>query len=772
MSGTVSNIGITLAIVSTYPPRRCGIATYSRDLAVALNDAAPDVRVEVCALDRDGLAYPATVRTVIRQDERSDYRKAAQRVAAFGVGAVVIQHEFGIFGGVDGAWITDFAAELHRLGVPYLVTLHTVLSTPSPTQAGTLFRLCRDAAAVTVFTGTARRLAVGTGIAPPDRIVHVPHGAPPPGSGGDVRPEVASTLDRLAGRRLLSTFGLLSPNKGLETAIAALGLIADQHPDVTYLIAGSTHPEVARQEGENYRDKLILAVERANLQDRVVFLDTFLSDAEISAVLARTEIFCTPYRSREQISSGALTFAVAAGCPVVSTSYFYAEDMLAGGAGIAVPPEDPEAYAEALHTLLSDPDRLERAREAARTQGAGLHWTAVARRFAGIARATAARRTRPVPDAVATDAAGMALVDVPKLKLTHLNRITDSGGVVQFSDRAKPDLGSGYCVDDVARLAIVAAGLCDVPVRELKGTDPHDWLDTSLAFLEAGYDAAAFGSRNMRDATGVWLDEPHRGDHVGRLLWSLGEVAAGAAVPDKYRERAAALLDVARPSLRVLSTVRSTAYALLGLVRVPEPTPELALGVARLEAAFRTNATDDWPWFEDELTYDNARLAQALLAGGERAGDGAVVHDALRALDWYLGQVGLGQTDPGQADPGETGPGEEPEGYLALVGNLWRRKGALPPEYEGDEQPIDAAAVVEACVEAWRITGREFYADRARRAFGWFLGANRLGLPLYDASSGGGRDGLRETDVNLNQGAESTLAYYQALLALRSADLL
>jgi hypothetical protein len=391
-----------------------------------------------------------------------------------------------------------------------------------------------------------------------------------------------------------------------------------------------------------------------------------------------------------------------------------------------------------------------------------LHWTAVARRFAGIVRATAARRTRPVPDAVATDAAGMARVDVPKLKLTHLNRITDSGGIVQFSDRAKPDLGSGYCVDDVSRLAIVAAGLCDVPVRELKGADPHDWLDTSLGFLEAAYDPAALGSRNMRDATGVWLDEPHRGDHVGRLLWSLGDVAAGASVPDKCRERAAALLEQARPALRALTTVRSTAYALLGLVRVPEPSAELALGMARLEAAFRAGATDDWPWFENELTYDNARLAQALLAGGERAGDGALVADALRALDWYLGQVGLGQTRPG----------EEPEGHLALVGNLWRRKGAPRPDYEGDEQPIDAAAVVEACVEAWRVTGREFYADRARRAFGWFLGANRLGLPLYDASSGGGWDGLRETDVNANQGAESTLAYYQALLALRSADLL
>jgi glycosyltransferase involved in cell wall biosynthesis len=757
MAGTVSNIGITLAIVSTYPPRRCGIATFSRDMAVALNDAAPDVRVEVCALDRDGLAYPATVRTVIRQDERPDYRKAAQKLAASGVGAVVIQHEYGIFGGVDGAWITDFAAELHRLGVPYLVTLHTVLSKPSPSQAGTLYRLCRDAAAVTVFTETARRLAVDTAIAPPDRIVHVPHGAPPPGSGGDVRPEVQAALERLQGRRLLSTFGLLSPGKGLETAIAALGRIAQRHPDVTYLIAGSTHPEIARQEGEHYRDKLVLAVKGARLEDRVVFLDTFLSDAEISAVLARTEIFCTPYRSREQISSGALTFAVAAGCPVVSTSYFYAEDMLAGGAGITVPPEDPDAYAEALHTLLSDPDRMERAREAARTQGAGLHWTAVARRFAGIARATAARRTRPVPDAVATDAAGMARVDVPKLKLTHLKQITDSGGIVQFSNRAKPDLGSGYCVDDVSRLAVVAAGLCDVPVRELKGADPHDWLDTSLDFMEAAYDKEALGSRNMRDATGVWLDAPHRGDHVGRLLWSLGDVAAGGAVPDKYRERAAALLDHARMSLRVVTTVRSTAYGLLGLVRMPEPTKELSLGVARLASMLRANATDDWPWFEDELTYDNARLPQALLAGAERAGDAEVMGQALRALDWYLGQVGLGA--------------EVPEGQLVLVGNLWRRKGAPRPAYEGDEQPIDAAAVVEACVEAWRVTGREFYVDRARRAFGWFLGANRLGLPLYDASSGGGRDGLRETDVNQNQGAESTLAYYQALLALRSADL-
>jgi glycosyltransferase involved in cell wall biosynthesis len=757
MAETVSNMGIRLAIVSTYPPRRCGIATFARDLAVALADAAPDVRVEICALDRDGLAYPATVRTVIRQDERPDYRQAAAELAASEVDAVVIQHEYGIFGGADGAWITDLAAELHRLGVPYLVTLHTVLSRPSQSQAGPLYRLCRNASAVTVFTETARRLAVDTGIAPPDRIVHVPHGAPPPGSGGDVRPEVQAALETLRGRRLLSTFGLLSPGKGLETAIAALGRIAARHPDVTYLIAGSTHPEIARQEGENYRDHLVLAVKGAGLEDRVVFLDTFLSDAEISAVLARTEIFCTPYRSREQISSGALTFALAAGCPVVSTSYYYAEDMLGGGAGITVPPEDPEAFAEALHTLLSDSARMERARAAARTLGSALHWTAVASRFAGIARAVAARRARPVPDAIRSDAIGEAQVDVPKLKLTHLNRITDSGGIVQFSERAKPDMESGYCVDDVARLAIVAAGLCAIPVRDLQGTDPQAWLDTSLDFLEAGYDKEALGSRNMRDAAGAWLDEPHPGDHVGRLLWALGDVAVGGSVPDKLRERAAVLLDAARPVLPALTTVRSTAYGLLGLARVPEPSAELELGVARLDAAFTATATDDWPWFEDELTYDNARLPQALLLGGERTGDAAVMDRALRALDWYLGQVGIGA--------------DAPEGPMRLVGNLWRRKGVPRPGYEGDEQPIDATAVVETCVEAWRVTGREFYADRARRAFAWFLGGNRLGIPLYDAASGGGRDGLCETDANANQGAESTLAYYQALLALRRAGL-
>jgi glycosyltransferase involved in cell wall biosynthesis len=761
MSETHPPLETRLAIVSTYAPRRCGIATFSQDLTTALAQAAPDLAVEICALDRDGLDYPAEVSTVIGQDSYPDYRLAAARLADSGVDAVVIQHEYGIFGGNDGAWITSFTAELVRRGVPYLVTLHTVLSEPTWTQATTLNRLCRDAAAVTVFTETARTLAVRTGIAPPDRIVHVSHGAPEPvtdhQTSYEVGPEVRRTLDALAGRRLLSTFGLISPGKGLQTAIEALGLIAEEHPDASYLIAGSTHPEIVRNSGEDYRDGLMQAAKEAGVEDRVVFLDSFLTEMEIGAILAQTEIFLTPYRSREQISSGALTFAVAAGKPVVSTAYHYAVDMLGDGAGITVPPEDPEAFAGALRTLLGDDERLAAAHLAARERGAGLRWDAVAQRFAAIVRACAAQRRLQGP-ASSTESSAKTFA-LPRLELKHLSQLTDSGGIMQFGQGMRPDPASGHCVDDVARLAIVAAGLCGEQPQALGGAAPHTWLDTSLEFLQQAYDPESQAVRNMRTVDGRWLDEPHSGDHVGRLIWGLGEIASAPAVPDKFRERAAEQLMDALPAVRGLTDLRSMAYAVLGLVQIPEPTPELERCVERLDAAWQNTATSEWPWFEEQLSYDNARLAQALLAGGARAGDAAMADRGLIALDWYLEQVGL--------DPA----GDPERGRLTLVGNLWRRKGVARPEFEGDEQPIDAAAVVEAGAHAWRVTREQRYASLARRSFAWFLGDNRLGLPLYDAGSGGCRDGLRCVDTNVNQGAESTLAYHQARLGLIRAGL-
>ncbi|MEY9934347.1 glycosyltransferase involved in cell wall biosynthesis [Catenulispora sp. GP43] len=391
-----------IAIVSTYPPRACGIATFTADLRRGLTTAAPDLEVVVAAVDRDRLAYGSPVHTVIDQDDPQDYPATASRLAAEGVSAVLIQHEFGIFGGPDGAWILDFAAALTAAGIPYLTTLHTVVSQPTPGQARTLRQLCGGAAAVTVFTPTAQRLAVAAGIAAPGRIHVIGHGAPDilypaPArqTGPNLRPEVAAALAGLQGTTLASTFGLISPNKGLEAGITAVARLAAELPDLHYLIAGATHPEIARQYGEDYRNSLTALAADLDVADRIVFLDHFLTDTEIAAVLHASTVFLTPYRSAEQISSGALTFALAAGVPAVSTAYHYARDMLADGAGITVPTGDDEAFTAALRTILTDPGRLEAATTAARDTGDRLRWTTIADRLADVIRTANSRPAAP-----------------------------------------------------------------------------------------------------------------------------------------------------------------------------------------------------------------------------------------------------------------------------------------------------------------------------------------------------------------------------------------
>lgn len=401
-----------LVVLSTNLPRRCGLATFTADLRSAMAVSAPDWRVEVCAIDRDGLSYGPEVVEVIRQDDRGDYRRAAHAVAATGADLVVIQHEYGIFGGSQGRYVLDFADELSAIGMPYAVTLHTVLSSPEPEQAEVLTQLCRRARRVTVFTESAREIALKAGWGTPEQLVVVPHGVPTslaePVDPAEIGPVMAEALSDTAGRRVLTTFGLLRPGKGLETAIEAMPAIVRQHPEVVYLIAGATHPEVVRTSGEQYREELVALAQRLQVADHVRFVDTFLTDPELAALLQRTDLYLTPYRTSQQASSGALTFAMAAGCPVVSTSYPYARELVtpAGrpAAGTLVPFEDPDALAEAVCDLLGDSERFRTAQQAALTTAAALSWPAVAATFAEVFRTAAAptrrlrapHRTHPV----------------------------------------------------------------------------------------------------------------------------------------------------------------------------------------------------------------------------------------------------------------------------------------------------------------------------------------------------------------------------------------
>ena len=397
-----------VAIVSTYRPRRCGIAVFSGDLRSALVDADPSLRVQIFSIVRGPeRPRPQEVVARIRQDECTDYAVAAATLNKSGVDVVLIEHEFGIFGGDSGRFVLNLANDLT---VPFVVTLHTVLARPSREQAEVLRSLCDRAALVMVFTETARRMVVGQGLAPYGRVRVVPHGVPDvltttartrrngmagrriPGvsvpattRGTAARqvtiedPALPLGLHSLFGRKVLSTFGLISASKGLELAIKALPEIVAAHPEVVYLIAGQTHPDVIKAEGESYRMMLERLVWQLELQDHVIFLDRFLTIDELAVLLGHTDIYLTPYRSREQIVSGALTFAVAAGCPVVSTPYYYAEDLLSSGAGELVPFGDSIKLAAAVRGLLDSPTRLAAARAAARRVGAELGWSSVAR---------------------------------------------------------------------------------------------------------------------------------------------------------------------------------------------------------------------------------------------------------------------------------------------------------------------------------------------------------------------------------------------------------
>lgn len=732
-----------VAIVSTYPPRPCGIGIFSRDLRAALRQTDPSVQVDVVPIVRDtGRPDGPEVVTLVHQDVRSDYVAAARVLDGRDTDVVLVEHEYGIFGGDAGAYVLSLVEQLTQ---PLVVTLHTVLSQPSVRQAETLRALCHHATLVTVFTETARRMVVEARLVPPERVRVVPHGAPVVLRPDSVPEGPVMALKPLDGRTVLSTFGLISAGKGIEVAIKALPAVVAAHPEVLYLVAGQTHPEVVKHEGERYRLDLERLVRDLDLTDHVQFVDRFLSTEELAVLLRRTDLYLTPYGSREQIVSGALTFAVVAGCPVVSTPYYYAEDLLSAGAGVLVPFGDPDALAGAVLGLLDDPAALAAARAEADRVGAGLTWPAVGAQLLEVLGEAA--ELGPV----GAEEAGQPAPSSPRIRPDHLLTMVDDVGIVQHADGVVPNRLSGYCVDDVARLVVVALGL----QRDLGDPVYTRMLTLGLAFLRHAVDPGLRGMRNFMAYDRSWLDEPHDGDHVGRAVWALGEVVA--AQPDGPLGAAARrlLADLA-PALDVEHSQRGLALTVLGLSRpesgaLPDPLPKLLRTLAdRLAGSYADDRTEDWRWFEPELTYDNARLPQGLIAAGHRLGDADMLAAGLEALDWYGRQCAM----------------DTP--VVRLVGNGWRREGL---DRGGDEQPLDAAALVEAYVEALAATGARVHGRHAVHAFEWFLGRNKLGLPVYDYATGGCHDGIGETALNDNEGAESTLAYLQALLALDAAGL-
>ena len=725
------------AIVSTYPPRACGIGTFAADVRATLLGVDGVERVDfVAVVNEPSRPQRRGLLSTIGQSVRGDYIRTARMLSRLDIDAVLLQHEYGIFGGLDGEYVLSFVKELAQ---PLVVTLHTVLSEPTAHQLTVLSELCERAELVIVMTDTAERLLVECGACAEDKIRVVPHGAP-------ARLTTRAAVDAAAPRAhepiTLSTFGLISPGKGLETAIEALPAIVQRHPEMVYVIAGRTHPDVAYREGERYRLMLERRVLELDLGEHVEFDDRFLSIDELSNLLAATDVFVTPYRNREQIASGALTFAIAAGCAVVSTPYWYAQDMLASGAGRLVPFDDAAALAEAVCDYLEDPEALAEARAEARRIGSSLAWPAVAEATAAVlseAHVLAPRR-RP---------AGVADLQLTSLRTDHLHTLVDDVGIVQHAHGIIPNRDSGYCVDDVARLAVVSLTLA-------RRGDEQAWTSTlyrALAFLHAAEGDG--GMRNFMSYDRRWLDEAHMGDHVGRSVWALGDILATAWIPAVV-EPTRHLLDRLVGGLAGEVYLRTAAYSVLGLSRLDadrlnRPARRLLERlVEQLASAYEGNSSEEWKWFEGALSYDNARLSQALISGGSALGREDLIEAGLESLRWLGDECGLAN------------------GMLRLPGHRGRRRGEDAPG-AGDEQPLDAAALVEAELAAFAITHEPEHGIRARRSFEWFLGRNRLDRPLYDFATGGCSDGLGADELNANEGAESTLAFHRAALLLDAA---
>jgi hypothetical protein len=598
------------------------------------------------------------------------------------------------------------------------------------------------------MTETAKRLLVASETCEAGKIRVVPHGAPTVLA----RRAAARALVRDGkppsedDRFVLSTFGLISAGKGIETVIEALPSIVARHPDVLYVVAGRTHPDVAHREGERYRLKLEEAVRELGLEDHVEFDDRFLAIDEIADLLAATDIFITPYKGREQIASGALTFGIAAGCGVVSTPYWYAQDLLASGAGELVPFGDSAAIADAVCRYIEEPDRLDAARAEARRIGAQLAWPSVAEATAAVLREAvelAPRRRRPL---------ARRDPQLVSMRTDHLLTLVDDVGIVQHANGVIPNRQSGYCVDDVARLAVVALELA-------RRGDEQTWTSIvyrSLAFLQDATDPER-GMRNFMGYDRRWLDEPHVGDHVGRAVWALGDILSTAWVPAVVGPTRR-LLDEIVGTLDSELSLRTGAYTVLGLARLDpdrlQPAARELLGrlVDQLAAAYEAHAAEEWQWFEDALSYDNACLPHALIVGGVALGRDDLTETGMNALRWLGDESGL------------------VEGTLRLTGHHGRHR-TEPAPGEGDEQPLDAAAFVAAELAACAAAGDPEHALRAQKAFDWFLGRNRLHQPLYDFATGGCSDGLGEETTNDNQGAESTLAVHRSALLLDAAGL-
>jgi len=756
MQTNLTNYPTKIAFIGNYQPRKCGIATFTTDLHKAVADAHPESDSFVVAMNDPGAEYdyPAQVRFAIRQNSLADYKSAAEFLNLTDPSLVCLQHEYGIFGGQAGSHIL---ALLEEITIPVVTTLHTVLQDPDREQNRVIRRLSRLSSRLVVMSQRGADFLTGVYSVPPQKIDIIPHGIP------DVPftdPNFYKDKLHVEGKHVMLTFGLLSPNKGIEYVIRALPEILTHVPDLVYVILGATHPHVKRQEGERYRRSLEKLAEDLGIDENVHFHDRFVALEELVEYIGAADIYVTPYLNQAQVVSGTLAYTVGAGKAVISTPYWYAEELLAQGRGVMVPFKDSVAIAEQAVHLLRDKVAMHAMRKRAYIYGREMTWPQVAQAYLkSFACAQLDHRGTRFVEGFTVHAGTPSLASpepFPELRLEHLMRMTDDVGLFQHAIFHLPNYAEGYTTDDNARALLFAALLRAQGYRNEQQVD--ELLSRYLTFLWYAYNPATNRFRNFLGYDRRWLEETGSDDSHGRALWALGTVL-GRVYLSNYSEIAFRMFEPGLPAVLDTTSPRAWAFTLLGihpyLQRFPNDRTVRDTGTAlaeRLAALYRECSSFSWPWFEETVSYSNAHLSLALLLSSQWTGWDDHSRIGFKALKW-LAEL---QTSP--------------EGHFTPVGsNGFYRRGEQKARF--DQQPLEAGAMVSACLEAYRISKNGLWLAEAQRAFSWYTGANDLGIPLYDPCTGGCYDGLHPDRINRNQGAESTLSFLMALVEMSSAGM-
>ncbi len=722
-----------ICLISSYPSRQCGIATFSYNLLSSiLTGNYNNKKINSCVValnDCDNeYAYPDEVEFSIQQNVQEDYIKAAEYIN-YNADVCLLQHEYGIYGGHHGTYVLSL---LNKLKIPLIATLHTVLKEPSFLQKIILQQIARKASKVVVMSRLAIKFLKTIYGIHEEKIVLIEHGVPELAGTTPVQKELLPFSDK----RILFTFGLLSKNKGIETVIRALPEVVKKHPDIMYVVLGKTHPAVLRNSGEEYRNYLKQLATELQVDKHVYFIDKFVNDEELFAYLKSIDIYITPYQNETQITSGTLSYAIGAGALVVSTPYWHAQELLANDRGRLFPFKDSEALSSVLNELLDDPVQMEYIRKKAYQYGQHLKWPLIGSRYIDIAAEAIQTYQKPIREAE------LLINDnnVPSFTLAHLKRLTDSTGVIQHAKYGIPNWKEGYCLDDNARALVTAL----MAYQQLNNKEALELMPAYLSFIHyMQRDDGRF--RNFLHYNRTYLDEVGSEDSFGRTIWALGYLIRYAP-NNSYKEFALELFFHSFPQFTQVKSLRGTADTMVGICHYLKacPTDEGVLQILiqltkKLTEAYDLHHSNNWHWFENKLIYDNGVLPLALLHSYEITGNTTVKNIALKAIDFLESKT-------------------LQKGYFVPVGNNgWHPKNGEMALF--DQQAIEVMAMIFMCQEAFYVTKDPKNIKHLNICFSWFLGNNELHVPLYDHETNGCCDGLECNGINRNQGAESTLAY-------------